>query len=231
MLDQEVASKFDRVCTTKEEVNPIFHRVIDGLHDRDLLRRAGAAFPSPDWPFWERFESSFDRRWTCGKIEKMPDAVRELLYPLNTSKFADELARLTHIGPLHPDPMLYGAGMHMSGRNDKLDIHLDYSHNPNGLERRISMIVFLTPDWRSEWNGAMEFWASDLRGPAAKYEPEFNRTIIWENGANAYHGFPDELRCPEGAYRKTLVLYYLAQPRPGIIAKPQAEFVKTWLPG
>ena len=42
----------------------------------------------------------------------------------------------------------------------------------------------------------------------ARYPPLLNHAVIFTTDERSLHGFPDPLRCPEGAARKSLAFYY-----------------------
>src|SRR5437879_5521062 len=78
---------------------------------------------------------------------------------LNSPRFVSQIADLVGCD-LFPDPGLHGGGWHAHARGGKLNVHLDYSIHPKlGLERRVNLIVYLTPGWKQEWGGALGLWA------------------------------------------------------------------------
>lgn len=54
--------------------------------------------------------------------------------------------------------------MHLMGSRARLDVHVDFNQDKaRGLHRRLNILVFLNPDWRSEGNGRFELWDADVK--------------------------------------------------------------------
>ena len=90
-------------------------------------------------------------------------------------------------------------------------------------QRRFNLIVYLNPDWRAEFGGALELWSSHSPGsgptgvaeapPAAsaaecgaRVLPLFNRAVLFSTTAPSLHGFPAPLACPADTPRRSLAL-------------------------
>jgi hypothetical protein len=205
---------------------PFRHWIIDGLLSDEALKLASQAFPLvPAAPEWVVYDNPLEKKRTLNKLESMPDEIRRVIYELNSKRTAERVSELTDIAGLAPDPMLHGGGMHAMLPGDFLWVHLDHSHNPNGLERRLSMILFVNEEWHEDWGGSLEFFHPDGRTRLVKIVPKFNRAVLWESADNAFHGVTEPIRCPAETYRKTLAIYYLSNPRPGIAKRDRAMFV------
>jgi hypothetical protein len=204
---------------------PFRHWIVDGLFDPTMLRAAEDAFDGhANQPGWVRYDNEFERKMAFNQLDQMPDPVRACIYEWNTASFAKQIGGLTGIVGLSPDPRMWGGGMHVMQTGGYLKPHLDHSHNPNGLERRLSMIVFLNSNWHDDWGGAFELWSNAGHWPIKKVPVKFNRTVIFEAGPTAWHGVPMAISCPSDTMRKTIALYYLATPRDGIVRRARAEF-------
>ena len=61
-------------------------------------------------------------------------------------------------------------------------MHLDYEKHPRmeNKERRLNIILFLTKDWKEEWNGDNQLWSNDMKKCMVKTYPKFNSAIIFE---------------------------------------------------
>jgi hypothetical protein len=81
-------------------------------------------------------------------------------------------------------------------------------HFHKNWHRRVNLILYLNPDWRDEWGGAIELWEGKMKRCAAKYSPLVNHALVFTTNEKSLHGFPDPLTCPEGESRKSLALYY-----------------------
>jgi len=118
------------------------------------------------------------------------------------------------------------------------------SARPRTAQRRFNLIVYLNPDWRAEFGGALELWSSHSPGsgptgvaeapPAAsaaecgaRVLPLFNRAVLFSTTAPSLHGFPAPLACPADTPRRSLALYYLTPPRADTPARAKALYVAT----
>jgi hypothetical protein len=121
-----------------------------------------------------------------------------------------------------------GAGAHYHPTNTKLDLHLDYSIHPiTGKERRLNIIYFLHEEWNQEWDGALQLWNDKDGKPnecVKKIYPTPNSAVIFRTSDIAIHGLPDEIKCPERTGRKTFAIYFVSEPREGIVVREKAEF-------
>lgn len=214
-----------RQTNSYQDDKPFRHWIIDGLFDPDMAAAAERAFDGfVSAPDWVQYDNEFERKMTFNKLSRMPDDVRACIYEWNSTTFAKQLSELTDIHGLTPDPKMWGGGMHVMRTGDYLKPHLDHSHNPNGMERRLSMIVFLNSNWRDSWGGEFELWSNAGQWLIKKVPVKFNRTILFEGGPTAWHGVPMEISCPTDTMRKTIALYYLAPSREGVVRRARAEF-------
>lgn len=129
---------------------------------------------------------------------------------LNSPEFVAWLSLLTGIPGLMSDTSMEGGGLHQSGPGGFLNVHTDFSmhHYHKNWRRRVNVIVYLNPEWKEEWGGAIEFWEKPMRRCGAKYAPLLNHAVIFTTDDRSLHGFPDPLRCPEDQSRKSLAFYY-----------------------
>jgi 2OG-Fe(II) oxygenase superfamily len=116
---------------------------------------------------------------------------------------------------LHLDFGLNGGGWHMHGRGGDLNVHLDYSIHPKlGEQRKLNIILYMTPDWKEEWGGHLELWSHDEetnrpKDRVSRLAPKFNTAVIFDTTQNSWHGLPEFVSCPEGQYRRSLAAYYV----------------------
>lgn len=108
------------------------------------------------------------------------------------------------------DPYLHGAGIHAHSRGGKLNIHLDYERHPySGKQRRLNLIIYISKDWKDEWGGATELWDKNVTKCESKSKVIFNYALLFKTNDISWHGLPEEIKCPEGIYRKTIAYYYV----------------------
>jgi Rps23 Pro-64 3,4-dihydroxylase Tpa1-like proline 4-hydroxylase len=131
--------------------------------------------------------------------------------------------RLTGILNLEHDPYLHGSGIHIMGNGDYLRVHLDYSLHPRmHKERRVNIIVFVS-DWDSNWGGSFCSYPEGPSGPVIKVLPRKNRAIVFETTDTAWHGV-EPIHCPDNVQRITAAMFYVSEPREGMIVRHKAQF-------
>ena len=132
---------------------------------------------------------------------------------------------------MYPDFGLNGGGLHTHRSGGKLNAHLDYSLHPKlRLERRLNLLIYLTPDWKTEWGGDLGLWNHDEEYKKPKnlistISPQFNRAVLFDTTQNSWHGLPDPIQCPPEVTRNSLAVYYLCDPRSEAEDRSRALFV------
>ena len=189
---------------------PFEHVVIDNfLHD-DYADKIANLFPD-DLSKWHKYCNPIEVKYAYDNINVLPVDLKDYFYIMSCSQFIDIVKSITDITDLEYDPYLHGAGLHRHSNHGKLDIHLDYEKHPySGKERRINIILFLSKDWKEEWNGASELWNKDVSACVQKTHIKFNRAIIFKTNDISWHGMPDKITCPENTYRSTLAYHYVS---------------------
>jgi len=130
---------------------------------------------------------------------------------LSCKEVIQKIHLLTGIENLEYDPYLHGAGLHIHPTGGKLGLHLDYEKHPHlDKERRLNIILYMSKDWQEEWNGDTELWDKELSKCIAKSPVVFNSAIIFKTNEISWHGLPEEIKCPEGVYRKSVAYYYIS---------------------
>lgn len=90
---------------------------------------------------------------------------------------------------LRPDTSAWGGGAHIMQGGGWLQIHLDWAIRPPDtfLERRMTLVGFLHPEWKPEWGG--RFILANPDGSAhTRIDPLPGRLIAFENSDLSYHG-------------------------------------------
>ena len=198
------------LAKTYRDNAPIPHIQITKFLDPAVAQAAAGEFPSPDKTFWIHYKHYNENKVGLTKKEIFPPVLRAIAEQLNSPQFMSWLSELTGIRGLVADPSLHGGGLHQCGRGGFLNLHTDFStHYYNrDWRRRVNLIVYLNPDWKADWGGALEFWDRKLGACVAEYSPLLNHAVIFNTDNNALHGFPDPLRCPENVCRKSIAFYY-----------------------
>lgn len=130
-----------------------------------------------------------------------------------------EIEDLTQIRYLTLDEGLYGAGLKEMGEGDFLALHRDLERHPtSGWERRVNLVLFLGDRetvWQTEWGGFLEFWSANSDGSPHRCErrirPVAGRAVFFDPAG--LHGIPSVLKCPPSITRRSVQVFYYAQPR------------------
>jgi hypothetical protein len=157
---------------------------------------------------WTTFTRKGSHMKECTKMEYAPVA-STLVANLHSSTFLKWLSAVTGIMHLIPDPHLVGAGYSKSFSGDTLQVHTDFNWNDQlKLHRALSLIIYLTPNWQSEWGGALDFYSKDRTQIKQSITCDFNKLLIWKYDSKGFHGYETPLSCPKDVYRSTFRLFY-----------------------
>ena len=130
---------------------------------------------------------------------------------LSTKEIISLFSDISGIENIEYDPFLHGAGLHAQPRNGRLHMHLDYEKHPEtSKERRLNLILYLSKDWKEEWNGETQLWDKNMKECVVKSPVEFNTAIIFTTNNESWHGLPEKIACPKGMVRKSLAYYYVS---------------------
>lgn len=186
---------------------PFPHAIIDGFWDEQRLERIASEFPAPSDSRWITYPDPKEYGKRAGDSRMWGEHTSAWFAQMRTPESALWLEELTGIGPLTADDI--GGGMHMTGENGRLDMHVDFNIHPNdaGLERRLNVLLFLNHDWQKEWGGVLYLGASR----EVEILPSFNRLIVFETSEHSWHGHPEPVIGDH--WRKSLAMYYYAPTR------------------
>lgn len=160
---------------------------------------------------WYEYNNPIEVKYAFDDINSLPIDIKNYFYYLSTPEIINIIKNITSINNLEYDEFLHGAGLHLHPRYGRLNIHLDYEKHPHsGKERKINIILFMSKDWKTNWNGANEFWNSDVSKCITKTDIKFNRAIIFKTNDISWHGLPEKILCPENEFRKSLAYYYVS---------------------
>lgn len=220
--------------------SPYPHVVIDDFFAAPLAAELLRSYPPPDAPLWHVYENPLECKLACNDIPSLPEPLRDTIYGLCSPAVVELMRQITGLAEddgLQADAYCHGGGLHSHCAGGKLDLHLDYSLHPHsGLERRFNLIVYLNPEWSSDYGGALELWSATTADSSApprpaycdvRVQPTFNRAVLFSTTAPSFHGFPQPLTCPAGVVRRSLALYYLTPPRTTAARRHKALYVAT----
>uniref|UniRef100_A0A7S1C1B7 Prolyl 4-hydroxylase alpha subunit domain-containing protein n=1 Tax=Bicosoecida sp. CB-2014 TaxID=1486930 RepID=A0A7S1C1B7_9STRA len=216
----------DSLCSDYQSSSPFAHVQVRNFLNEDLAERLAKEFPkfSTDG-LWDRYFNPLEVKLGISDQRRMPNVFQELFEVLCSDEVAEIMRRLTGIRDLRADKLLYGSGLHCSPAGGKLDMHLDYSVHPlTGEERRLNLILYLTPEWNAAWGGALDLADPKCERIVDSFPCEFNSAGIFETGDISYHGFPRPIACPAHVSRNSLALYYVSDLRPDVSRRFKAKF-------
>jgi Rps23 Pro-64 3,4-dihydroxylase Tpa1-like proline 4-hydroxylase len=219
LLSDEFASELLSLARANAEkyatAKPFPHIYFDNFLPLQAAEAALQAFPEPKQVKWSEFNNPQEKKLAFDTVERLPVAVRDVLYFMNSRPMVEFLEILTGIKGVIPDPYFVGGGLHQIKPGGKLAVHADFNHHVRlNLERRINVLIYLNKDWKEEYGGHFELWNSDMTAAEQKVLPIFNRCAIFSTTSTSYHGHPNPLTCPPDRTRKSIATYYYSNGRP-----------------
>ena len=193
---------------------PFWHYVEDNFLPEELATKLYLEFP----PYKDQNLQSYDNPLECKRIQSHWFEFKPLTYKfinfLNSKEFIDFISSKTGINDLKADSGLHGAGQFMHTKGGRLNPHQDYSIHPKlGLERRLSLLIYLTPKWQKNWYGDLVLYEKKEKLCEVKrISPLFNRLVIFQT-TSSWHGIPEFINCPAGVCRNAIGIFYLTEPR------------------
>ena len=213
---------------TEKEINeyrqaqPFPHIVVDNFLPPSLLNGVIDDFRNYNNWGWDNSNYSKDHQvkkffspWNNDGDTTVPINTKLILNYFNSPDVINMLEELTGIKGLIADPTLLNGGMHKIDSGGKLSIHTDSrKHTITGNYRRINLLIYLNKDWNKEWGGSLQLWDKDMTTMVQDIQPLFNRVVIFNTGADTYHGHPHPLNTPNSMSRISLALYYYTKENP-----------------
>lgn len=167
--------------------------IIENAIPRSLCLAAEAAWPSPDWPYWHRYNGPTANKFGSMDRSRIPPACLAALDAL-------ALAVVPHIGNSFIDYDLHAAGMHMMPPRGFLARHLDAECHPVRPWRRThSIVISVNSSWSESHGGQLA-----LEG-VAEIVPRIGTAVIFETTGQWHEVRP--VSDSRNAYRKTLALF------------------------
>jgi Rps23 Pro-64 3,4-dihydroxylase Tpa1-like proline 4-hydroxylase len=230
-----VINEFDYIKLQKEwrEAQPFRHVVIDNFFDEETALKLAADFPNVSTDKGVFYNNALEVKKAIGDWNQFPKTTYSVFQYMCSEEFLQKIRQITGIYNLVSDYGLHGGGYHMHPRGGKLNMHKDYSIHPKlGLERRVNIIMYMTPDWQESWGGGLELWTHDQEKNLPKelsrqVYNKFNRAVIFDTTQNSWHGLPHPIDCPEDKSRNSLAIYYLSEQQTGAEQHTKAYFAPT----
>jgi Rps23 Pro-64 3,4-dihydroxylase Tpa1-like proline 4-hydroxylase len=196
---------------------PFPHFLIDHFLDADFARQVHDSFPSyEDARKTGRAFSTVNEKNKVQITDQGQFAlpVMELNRILADPTWTEKLSFVFGIPELLADEELVGGGIHQTGPHGRLDVHVDFNYiAERKLHRRLNILIFLNPGWRSEWGGNLELWDEKVARRHHSFEPLFNRCIVFETSDVSFHGVT-AVNCPADRVRRSFAAYYYTRQPP-----------------
>jgi hypothetical protein len=207
----------DELKRQVQGATPFPHCCIDAFLDPSFAESVAAAFP----PYEDarRMGREFSTVNEKRKVQIMDagafaEPVADLNRELASPAFLDLMSYVFGIPNLVADDQLTGGGIHEMGSAGRLDVHVDFNFiEDRHLYRRLNILIYFNPGWKSEWGGALELWDREVQRCHHSFEPLFNRCVVFTTTDVSFHGVT-ALRCPEGRTRKSFAAYYYTREKP-----------------
>jgi Rps23 Pro-64 3,4-dihydroxylase Tpa1-like proline 4-hydroxylase len=220
LLSEDFTTRLETLARDKAEEykahTPYPHIYFDDFLPLSVAEAALQQFPEPKGADWHTYKDVNQRKKLAfDKVEKLPAAIRDVLYFLNSRPMLQFLEGLTGISGILPDPYFEGGGLHQVRPGGLLEVHADFSyHKQIRLDRRINVLIYLNRDWKEEYGGHLELWDRNVTRAEKKILPVFNRCAIFSTTSVSFHGHPEPLTCPPDRNRKSIATYYYSNGRP-----------------
>lgn len=220
---------FSSLQTDWDNSLPFNHVVIENFLIEDLIKDVVSEFPDFDSADWRIYNSPIEVKKLLNHWDKFGTKTYQLFSFLNSREFISEVEKLVGC-PLYADFGLNGGGLHTHKRGGKLNAHLDYSIHPKlKLERRVNLLIYITPGWQEAWGGLLGLWSKDpsknAPGELIKtITPTFNKAVLFDTTQDSWHGLPEPITCPENVSRNSIAVYYLCEPRKDADGRGKALF-------
>ncbi len=202
-------------------LEPFPHLILEDstVHDNDLIASVNQSWPIPDWPGWMRYDTDDHTKSASDLSTAIPPVMSECLRRLALLPWSEWMGQ----DGLVPDLGLWGAGLHEMRPGESVGRHLDADHHPRlGLERRLSVMLYVHQHWEDDWGGELKLWDM-MTGPTVWIRPHPGRLVALDTRGPSYHSVAP-VRCPEGLTRRSLCLFFYG-PQSATFTRARAKFM------
>jgi hypothetical protein len=139
--------------------------------------------------------------------------LKQLLVELNSRAFIKHIERITGVNNIICNELsLHGTGIHRIKSKGFLQLHTDFNtyHSKNRmLDRRVKLLIYLNPDWKSEYKGALGLCDKNTNMCAKKIDPILNRCVIFNTTRDSIYAEP--WNAPDHIARQSIAVYYYTE--------------------
>lgn len=192
---------------------PFPHVVLDGLIRPEVMDQAYGELRAIPEPAWTNYLHLNERKFANTVPETWGPTLQSIAGAFASERFVSAMETLTGFEGLRSDAAFDGGGLHRSVAGGFLNVHADFTahHERPTWQRRVNLLLYLNPQWRSEWGGDLELWGPDMARCEATVTPIGNRILIFTTARDSFHGHPEPLRTPPNVARQSLALYYFTE--------------------
>ncbi len=219
-VSPQVRESVDRYRDAFVNAQPFKHVMIEDFFERTFAEQLLAEFPSFDKKLSINESGQTSGKSVNPNIRTISPAYQQLYDLLGSQSFLNFVSRLSGIPDLLLDPKMFGGGTHENLHGQDLDPHVDFNYDESrNLHRRLNLIVYMNPEWRTEWGGALEIHSNPRRpdeNQIQSFDPLFNRCVMFETNEYSWHGFPkiDQPQDKRHLSRKSISIYLYTKDRP-----------------
>jgi hypothetical protein len=224
MLELIQASVRDRAEVLGREfqaAQPFRHLVLDNFLAPEFCRGLMGEFPAFDRRKARNELGEVGGKAVFTNLPGLGPEYSRLDAMLRNREFLAFMSQITGIQDLLYDARYVGGGTHENLDGQELDPHVDFNYHPDTqLHRRLNLIIFLNPEWREEWGGALELhvnpWLPDDENQVKTILPILNRAVVFETSEISWHGFK-RIQLPaekKHLSRRSIAVYYYTRRRP-----------------
>lgn len=165
---------------------PIRHFILDDLLPAGSAKQIFHCFPAPEKMMLKK--SLREQKYVAAQMNQYHPQLEEIVYAFQDSAVVREIAKITELQGLSPDPNLYAGGVSLMKQGDFLNPHLDNSHDKDRrLYRVLNLLYYVTPDWPEDRGGNLELWPNGPRSAQIEIWSRFNRLVVMLTNKYSWH--------------------------------------------
>jgi Rps23 Pro-64 3,4-dihydroxylase Tpa1-like proline 4-hydroxylase len=214
-------NKIEKLTSDFKKKRPFHYVVIDNFLNETYAKSLLKNFNNTSE--WTHYCHYNEKKLALIDKKKYSNTTLEVFEALKSATFINFLQNLTKINNLLTDELEEeGANLTEVREGGFLNIHSDFqSHSTKkSWNRELNLLLYLNHNWKSEYNGDLEFWDENMMECKVTTVPIFNRCVIFKTEEKTFHGHPNPLTCPKDMSRKSLILYYFTDREKNIKAHP-----------
>jgi dTDP-glucose 4,6-dehydratase len=208
----DLINNIEELKTKFLDADPFDHIIIPNFLNKDYAEKLFQEFPEDiESGKWYKYNNPLEKKYARDDVKNFPLELKNLFYLLSTKELISLFSNISNIPTLECDPYLHGAGLHVHPKDGTLNMNLYYEKHPYlEKERRLNIILYMSKDWKEQWNGETQLWDKNMEKCVVKSPVTFNTAIIFKTNETSWHGLPEKICCPEGVLRKSIAYYYIS---------------------